>query len=101
MARVEDIDLVDNELNFDDGDFKVDFSDPQHQEDIIAEEVGSYKQYPLLGVGVTKYLNSSGAKLALQRNIRLQLETDGYYINEIRFNDSGVSEFTVDAERRI
>lgn len=101
MAFVDDINLVDGELNFVEGDFKVAFSDAQHQEDIIAEEIGSYKQYPLLGVGITKYLNSSGAKLALQRNIRLQLETDGYYVNEIRFNNSGVSEFTVDAERKI
>tara|TARA_R110002033_G_scaffold60198_3_gene110294 strand:+ start:12338 stop:12643 length:306 start_codon:yes stop_codon:yes gene_type:complete len=100
MAEVQDIDLIENELSFADGDFNVEFSDPQHQEDIIAEEVGSYKQYPLLGVGVLKYLNSSGSELVLKRSILVQLETDGYYVNEVRFNKSDVSEFTVDAERR-
>ena len=101
MAEVSDINLTDGELNFDGGDFNIKLSDAQHQEDIIAEEKGSYKQYPLLGVGVIKYIGSSGAKLTLQREIRLQLETDGYYVNEIIFNNSSVSEFTVDAERKI
>ena len=98
---VEDIDLLDGELNFVDGDFKVDFSDAQHQEDIIADEIGSYKQYPLLGVGITKYLNSSGTKLTLKREIQLQLETDGYNVNKVQFSDTDVSEFTVYAERKI
>lgn len=99
---VEDIKLTsENELDFTGGDFVVDFSDAQHQQDIIAEDKGSYKQYPLLGVGITKYLNSAGAELILKRIMQLQLETDGYYVEKITFEKTDISEFTVEAERKI
>lgn len=97
---VNDIHLINNELDFTGGDFVISDSDSQHQEDIISENIGSYKQYPVLGVGIIQYLNSSGSQGILRRSIQLQLEADGYYIKSILFNDANVTSFTVDAERR-
>lgn len=97
---VNDIHLIENELDFTGGDFVIADSDLQHQEDIISENIGSYKQYPLLGVGITQYLNSSGSQGVLRRSIKIQLESDGYYVKDIVFSNKTVDEFTVDAERR-
>jgi hypothetical protein len=97
---VKDIHLIENELDFTGGDFVISDSDLQHQEDIISENIGSYKQYPTLGVGLINYLNSSGSEGILRRSIQLNLQTDGYYVKEIRFSKTSVNEFTVDAERR-
>jgi hypothetical protein len=97
---VHDINLIENELNFTGGDFVISDSDLQHQEDIVSENVGSYKQYPVLGVGIIQYLNSSGSIGVLKRSIQIQLESDGYIVKEIAFNSVNVNEFTVDAERR-
>ena len=100
MAAVKDF-INDNEgdLSFLNGDFKVDFSDNQHQVDIIQSSKGSWKQYPLLGVGINNYLNSSGAQLVFKREVQTQLESDGYNVNEIVFESNDISNFTVDAVR--
>jgi hypothetical protein len=99
---VKDIGLTDEgKLKFVNGDFQADFSDPQHQEDIINQGIGSYKQYPLTGVGVRNYQGSSGMELNLKKGIQKQLSSDGYSVNNVKFSKSGVSDFTVDAERSI
>lgn len=97
---VKDIHLLSNDLDFTGGDFVISDSDLQHQEDIISESIGAYKEYPVLGVGIINYLNSSGSESILRRNIQIHLESDGYSIKEISFSKNSINEFTVDAERR-
>jgi hypothetical protein len=97
---VSDIHLINNELDFTGGDFVISDSDLQHQEDIISENIGSYKQFPTLGVGIIKYLNSSGMEGILRRAIQINLQVDGYFVREIKFSKNNINEFTVDAERR-
>lgn len=99
MATAKDILLDSNDLLFKDGDFAIGESDAQHIEDLIFENVGAYKQFPLVGVGIINYLNSSGSQLILKRNIKTQLETDGYRVDTIKFNGNDTSNFTVDAIR--
>jgi len=43
---------------------------------ILISSPGHWKQFPLIGVGIWKYLQSTISKQVLQRNIRLQLESD-------------------------
>ena len=43
---------------------------------ILVSSPGHWKQFPLIGVGIWKYLQSTISKQVLQRNIRLQLESD-------------------------
>lgn len=91
--------IDDGDLEFSNGDFKVGLSDNQHQVDIIQSTKGSWKQYPLCGVGIVNYKNSSGATLILKQEITTQLTTDGYSVNDIIFETNEVDNFTVDAVR--
>jgi hypothetical protein len=81
------------------GDFTIGLSDNQHQVDIIQSNKGSWKQYPLCGVGINNYLNASGATMQLKKEITTQLTTDGYSVNDIIFSSNEVDSFTVDAIR--
>lgn len=94
-----DILEFENDLLFTDGDFTVGYSDDQHQVDLIQSTKGSWKQYPLCGVGIINYLNASGAVMQLKKEITTQLTIDGYTVNEIVFENNDVNKFTVDAIR--
>lgn len=99
MATAKDILLNDDDLIFANGDFSIGESDQQHIQDIVFENTGAYKQFPLVGVGIINYLNSSGAQLILGRNIKTQLETDGYRVDNTKFSSNDLSNFTIDAVR--
>ncbi len=74
------------DLRIEKGDFVIGDSNLQHAAHIIEAEQGQFRQYPLIGVGVIKMLNStiSGSE---KRKIQLQLESDGYKAKEIRFEE--------------
>ena len=54
-------------------DFVISPSDQQHISDIIISFVGWWKQFSLVGVGLSSFLNSSGREQELERLISLQL----------------------------
>ena len=60
------------------GDFKILPSDKQHVSDILQSFAGWWKQFPLLGVGVMNFVNSSGQNDNLSRLIKINLQSDGY-----------------------
>lgn len=64
-----------------DGDFVIGESDQQHVEDTLISFPGWWKENPLDGVGVQSFLNSSGQEQTLARKIKLELESDGYQVN--------------------
>jgi len=101
MAAAKDIlqSITTGDLEWANGDFKNGFSDNQHQVDIIQSTQGSWKQYPLCGVGISNFLSSSGSMLELKKEIDTQLTIDGYLVNEIVFTSDSAEEFTVDAIR--
>lgn len=77
MAK--DIILDDSgDLEFSNGDIVVKTSDEQHAVLIVNTKVGSWKQKPLVGVGINDYLGSSGLNLKLKRNILIQMQADGF-----------------------
>jgi len=88
MAKVKDIILGDNaELMFRSGDLFIHESDDQHVLDILEASPGHYKQHPLLGVGIENRLNGP-LDADFSRQIRLMLESDGYSVENIKFNDN-------------
>lgn len=98
--EAKDILLEDNDLKFSTlGDFEIGESDNQHQQDIIFENIGAYKEHPLVGVGIINYLNSTNTQLQLAREIKLQLEVDGYVVESVDFVGTDISNFTIDAIR--
>lgn len=81
-------------------DFDIEFSDAQHVEDIINSSPGSWKEFPLLGVGARAYLAGSNI-LELQKEVRVQLESDGYRVSKVALKSlpNGTNTFDIEAER--
>jgi len=84
MAQARDIGMTDAmDLSIKNGDFDVVYSDSQHKGDIIGSAPGYFKEFPLCGVGIIKYLNSKGSDMKLKNEIKLQLHADGYQVNNV------------------
>lgn len=96
---VKDVILDDsNDLSItDNGDFSILDSDQQHVILIINTYFGQWKQSPFLGVGIIRYLNSSGQQNVLKRNITVQMIADGYKVNDIILKDNQL--YYIDAIR--
>jgi len=77
----------DNELQFQDGDFAIVKSDELHVKNIFISSKGNWRNSPLTGVGIRNYINSPDSILTrnqLMKQIRLQLEFDGYKIGVLK-----------------
>lgn len=97
---VKDILLDENyDLAISNGDFKVGSSDSQHIQLIVDSWIGSWKQFPLVGVGITNYKNSAGQEIALKRNIAVQLEVDGFAKPDIKINPNNILDLSIQTER--
>lgn len=83
MIAIDFLDDSDGDLKIENGDFIAGNSDNQHIADIIASFPGENKQFPLVGVGVMQYLNSTSRDQQLESSIKQQLESDGYQVNSI------------------
>jgi hypothetical protein len=98
MALAKDIQLEDNDLVITNGDFAIGFSDQQHIEDIINDNVGNWKQYPTCGVGIKQYQASSGQEQIIERLIKLQLQNDGYNVDRLRVFFDADGTLTIDPQ---
>ena len=95
---VKDIIIDDNnDLLIESGDFFVNDSDQQHVLLILNTYSGNWKQFPLIGVGIKIYLASSGQQNTLKRDMTVQMNSDGYQINEIILKDNSI--YYIDAKR--
>jgi hypothetical protein len=100
MATVKDF-ATDNSNNFIliGGDFTIAPSDEQHIVDIVNSAKGSWKEYPLCGVGIDNYLNSDVNQQFLSNEIKTQLTRDGFGGVQIDFEGNNSLNFMVDAVR--
>lgn len=77
MAAIDFLNGPDGNLLIQNGDFVVGPSDEQHNLSIMRANPGDWKEYPLVGFGPYKYLNSRATSSQLNRNARIQLKADG------------------------
>lgn len=77
-APRQDLKITDNDVVFENNDFKIAFSDEQHVIDTINAFPGWWKEDPLDGVGVPLFLGSTNTDIVLIREIKVQLDSDGY-----------------------
>ena len=70
-----DIDIVD-------GDLVIEQSDMTHIQHIVESYPGDWKQNPQVGAGIFKQINSSITRV-FKRKLKIQLESDGYDINDV------------------
>lgn len=78
----------DGDLNLENGDLKIGFSDNQHQEHILIASKGDYKEFPELGVNIVQMLGDD-AFTAVLIEAKKNLEYDGMKINNIKFEENG------------
>lgn len=70
-------------INPETGDFLVGESDTQHVQDIINSNVGWWKEFPTLGVGIKKYLGNPGGIQVVKRAVKIHLKSDGYRVDNV------------------
>jgi len=80
MASNYDIYLVNNDCLVQNGDFDIAVSDEQHIIDTINGFPGWWKQYPQDGVGVGAWQKGAAQIQELTKQIRLNLQSDGYTV---------------------
>lgn len=80
MAR-QDLALLDNDLLIQNNDFMIAESDVQHIDDTINAFPGWWKNYPEDGVGIFQYLNSIGTEQTIKKALIINLQSDGYFVN--------------------
>ena len=72
------------------GDFVLADSDQQSVQDIINAYKGNYKEFPLIGVGIDTYRNSTPDESELQSIVKKQLEADGFTVNSVTIIDKKI-----------
>jgi len=90
MAVRHDIQLLEDDFVFANGDFKIAESDEQHIQDTINAFPGWWKQYPDEGVGIRAWQKSPAIIQQMSKTIRVQLALDNYKSSpKIAFDSSG------------
>lgn len=85
------------EMKIANGDLFVDDSDQQHIQHILVADSGQFRQWPLLGVGIKKYLNGSANQTDIKQTIRVQLRSDNFTVKTLEVkNDYSIK---IDAQR--
>ena len=85
-----DIGLTDSyDLQIQAGDFTVVESTAQHQQQLILNNKGDYKQNPTVGVGAFDYMDDENYA-ALIRNISIEFSRDGMDVMGIKMTPEGI-----------
>lgn len=85
--------LRDRTFEEEDDDFKTGEADNNYIEYILISSPGHWKEFPLVGVSIWKYLQGTQSPQVLQRAILVQLESDIFTkpnINMSRFSREGI-----------
>lgn len=100
MAKNYDIALSGNDLLIENGDLLISESDQQHVVDTLSAFPGWWKQFPADGVGILRYLKSSGKEQQLCRDAKIQLIADGYQVgNPKAITVDGILKFDPDVSK--
>ena len=80
--------LIDEDLEFEDGDFAIGISDKQHIKHILKAFKGEFKEFPELGVGIEQMINDDNYMDVLIE-AKKNLQYDGVEVKNIKFTDEG------------
>ena len=86
---MKDIILEDDDLKIVNGDFFIGESQNQSVELLLKSMQGEWKEHPESGCGLPKAQNGVIDRF-FQRNIRVQLEADGFSIETLNINEKGI-----------
>ena len=81
--------IIDDDLLISGGDFAIEHADQQNLVHILLSQKGSYKEFPVLGVGISSYINSpdTTSRLRLENEIDKQLTYDNFYVKKLDVNN--------------
>ena len=97
MDLVKDISF-DTDLFIENGDFFAKESDQNHVIDLINDFTGHWKEFPLVGIGIDRFLSSEGRESKIISDLRNQMSVDGF--SKIRgIEVDSDFNFFIDAER--
>jgi hypothetical protein len=103
MATFTDIITdADGDLEILNGDLFINDSDSQHVEMILTADKGQFRQFPLIGVGLRKFINDAflTSSQAIKQAIKLQLESDGYNVRKLDVSNVTKGIIDIDATRK-
>jgi hypothetical protein len=85
LVIANDLETLDGELVFKNGDLAIFDSNKEHVSALVDANKGEWKQYPLIGIDLIKYVNSAGAttRLILTQELNKQLLNDGFSIQDL------------------
>lgn len=87
----QDLILTDFDLTIADGDFVVGESTAQHKQLLIICNTGEFRQNPIIGVGIGKYLNGENIE-GLTALVRKQFELDGLSVDSLNIENGILTE---------
>lgn len=81
--------IINTDLEIANGDFVFDHVDQQNIEILLLNQKGNYKEFPVLGVGITQYLKSpdTTSRLRLENEIDKQLSYDNFQVKTLDINN--------------
>lgn len=84
-------DFIVNEydLETEGGDFVTGESESQAVELVLLSKQGEWKQFPETGCDIGKSRNGA-INVLLERNIRVQLQADGFSIEKLKITETGI-----------
>lgn len=84
----------DNDLAFSNGDLLQDESSSQNVDLILNSFSGAFKPFPFVGFGLLKYLKTDTSEARFKRELKIQLNYDGYNNPSISYRN-GVLEIDI------
>ncbi|MFH7013933.1 hypothetical protein ACHRV5_18905 [Flavobacterium sp. FlaQc-52] len=81
--------IIEEDLLIAGEDFVLEVADQQNLQHLLLSQKGGYKEFPILGVGIKKYINSPDAtsRLRLENEIDKQLTYDNFHVTTLDVND--------------
>ncbi|MFK7000201.1 hypothetical protein [Flavobacterium oreochromis] len=81
--------IINDDLKIAENDFLIDQVEQQNIEFLLLTQKGNYKEFPILGVGISQYVNSpdTTSRLRLENEIDKQLSYDNFYIKTLDINN--------------
>lgn len=89
MARLDIKIDIDKDLLIQNGDFVYDDATLDQASSIIQVSKGEFRQYPLIGVGITEFIGSNIDKTTLYNLMRNNLISDGLVLDDASIEFEG------------
>lgn len=96
MATDYNLDIT-GDLVIENGDFSRTNAEQQSVILVLNTNLGAWKWAPFTGLGIKQYKGATGVNLKIRREMIVQLEADGYKVNQIIVKD--YDDFYLDIKR--